>query len=304
MNNNKEYAPQNYNRQFEEEQLKYELSKNKEWSDAIITFEDQQCFEGRIKFLLDYSEKKVDKFNEYAKRTVELLNDQNCKFECLLMDIEKSSYPCQLEEMAVPKDKRDSFGIQTIKQFTFSNKGKSDRDFGWHRLLNDNPDEYVGQRKDSLIACQNAAKDIICNEFSSEVTLPPKSICEWKQLLIKCPKLIKYCVGTIMYHVTHKDDPNTTYYLSTDTRDHLFSKRNKIAELYTRYLFEKIHQEGDGWEYITWSYKDNCNSIDCYLKKDNIEIRRKSGKWEFKKIADIDSSISVDDLVTKLKEMQ
>ena len=229
--------------------------------------------------------------------------DENNRFERLLLNQNGSSYPCQLENMKVSKEKKDSFKIKSVQQFTFSNKGKGDRDFGWHRLLNDEPEDKT-QRGNSLTSCQKAAKDIICSDLPREKEIKSNAdIEEWKQLLVKCPKLIQYCTGTIIYKVTYGDG-TSSYYLSTDTRDHLFGKRNKISELYTRYLYETIHEDGDEWEYVTWSYKDDSRLIDCYLKKDNIEIRRKSGKWEFKIIADIDSSISVDDLVTKLKEMQ
>lgn len=302
MEKNKKYAPQNFNQQFEEEKRKYELCKDSAWSEAIRNWEDYPCLEGRIKFLLDYCCDDVTKFEEYAEIAVKLLQNENNLFERLLLNQKDSSYPCQLENMKVSNEKQTLFNIISVEQFSFFNKGKSDRDFGWHRLLNDNPDEYKKQRQDSLNACQEAAKNIICKELPKEKKITPNTeIVEWKKNLVKCPKLIKYCTNTILYKVTYKDTI-ISYYLSTDIRDHFFSKRNKVSELYTRYLYETIHKDGDGWEYATWSYKDNCKVIDPYLKKGEIEIRRKGDYWCFKGLESIDNIISVDELVKMLKQ--
>ncbi|SHK80027.1 hypothetical protein [Xylanibacter ruminicola] len=304
MANNNEYAPQNFNQQFEEEKRKYELCKDSAWSEAISQWEDEPCLEGRIKFLLDYSNGNVEDFKKYAERAVELLKDENNRFERLLLNQNGSSYPCQLENMKVSKEKKDSFKIEHIEQFSFSNKGKGDRDFGWHRLLNDNPEEYTTPRKDSLVKCQEAAKNIICNNLPEETEIEPNSdLEEWKQLLVKCPKLIRYCTGTIIYKVTYGDgDGTSSYYLSTDTRDHLLGKRNKISELYTRYLYETIHEDNDDWEYVTWSFKEESQEIDSYLKKGEIEIRRQKNKWSFKGQLSFNECMSVDDLAYELKK--
>ena len=301
MENNNEYAPQNFNQQFEEEKRKYELCENNpNWSKAISKWEDEPCLEGRIKFLLDYCEDDMEKFEKFAERAVKLLTDENNRFERLLLNQNDSSYPCQLENMKVSKEKKDSFKIECIEQFSFSNKGKGDRDFGWHRLLNDEPEANT-QRGNSLTSCQKAAKDIICSDLPGEKEIKSNvNIEEWKKFLVKCPKLIQYCTGTILYKVKYKDN-TVSYYLSTDTRDHLFSKRNKISELYTRYLYETIRKDDDGWEYVTWSYKEDSNKIDPYLKKGKIEIRRQENKWSFKEPPDINLCISVDELADKLK---
>ncbi len=302
MEKNEKYAPQNFNQQFEEEKRKYELCKDSVWSEAISKWEDSPCLEGRIKFLLDYCGDDVMKFEEYAERAVKLLQNENNLFERLLLNQKDSSYPCQLENMKVSNVKQTLFDIKSVEQFSFFNKGKGDRDFGWHRLLNDNPDEYKDQRQDSLNACQEAVKNIICKELPKENKITPNTeIVEWKKFLVKCQKLIKYCTDTIIYKVTYKDN-TISYYLSTDTRDHLFGKRNKVSELYTRYLYETIHKDGDGWEYATWSYKDDCQVVDSYLKKGEIEIRRKGDYWCFKGLERIDNKISVDELVKLLKQ--
>ncbi|MBO4906148.1 MAG: hypothetical protein J5486_03800 [Bacteroidaceae bacterium] len=299
MENNNEYSPQNFNQQFEEEQRKYELCKDPAWLAAISKWEDIQCLEGRIKFLLDCSN-TVHDFETNAKRAEKLLTDENNLFERLLLNQKDSSYPCQLEDMKVSKEKKESFRIKNVEQFTFSNKGKGDRDFGWHRLLNDNHEEYTAPRKDSLAKCQEAAKNIICNNLPEGTEIKPNSdIEEWKQLLVKCPKLIQYCTGTILYRVTYTDD-TISYYLSTDTRDHLFSKLKKISELYTRYLYETIHT--DGWEYVTWSYKEDSYEIDTYLKKGNIIIRRKGEKWSIEGLPEAKSDLSVDKLAAILRQ--
>lgn len=300
-----ESISQNFNQQFEEEKRKYKLcSTNSNWKDVISKYEDEVYFEGRIKFLLDYSGDSLESFKQYADRAIVLLKDKDCLFERLLLNQEGSSYPCQLENMPLSEEKKMEFHIKTVKQYTFSNKGKSNRDFGWHRLLNDKPDDYKdqNQRMNSLKACQEAAKAIICNNqpLPKEIT-PCINIEEWKRILIKCPKLIKYCTNTIMYCVTYNDD--VCYYLSTDKRNHLFAKRNKISELYTRYLYEKIEGEGNGWEYVTWSYKDGSTAIDPYLKKGNIEIRRKGNRWQFNGLEDIDNNILVDDLAREIVKL-
>jgi hypothetical protein len=103
--------------------------------------------------------------------------------------------------------------------------------------------------------------------------------------------------------VTYGDgDGTSSYYLSTDTRDHLLGKRNKISELYTRYLYETIHEDKDDWEYVTWSFKEESQEIDSYLKKGEIEIRRQKNKWSFKGQLSFNECMSVDELAYELKK--
>lgn len=291
--------PQYFNMQFKEERIKYNLSNTKEWPEAIAKYEDNDCLIGRILFLLKYCEKTADSydlklFKKYAESAIKLLPAKNHQLERLLLNNKNSSYPLQLEDMGLSKQKKEEFNIEKVEQFSFFNKGKENRDFGWHRLLNDDPNEYDKQpaRKKGLANCQEACKQIICDDNMNPSTEVQTSsnIDEWKQLLVDCPQLIDYCTGTILYKVTYKADPQgnsrTQYYLSKGGRNSLFNKKNKISELYLRYIYEKLHESNDDdkWEFKTWSYTDGKKSIECSIQYDNnnISIIRNNDKWKFK----------------------
>lgn len=261
-------VPQNFTSQFEEEQKKFELSKdNKELKQTIEKHEDDPTLVGRIKFLIDYCKSNVDKFNKCAENAIALLKDEHNMFELLLMNDKLSSYPCLLENMKISKQRKEMFGINKIEQFSFFNKGKGNRDFGWHRLLNDEPESFGNPRKDSLSSCQAACMRIIDNQLNLKSSITFKNeIEDWKKMLIDCPDLIKYCKGTIIYRVTFNDN-SKRYYLSTGTKDGFFKKKNKISDLYLRYVYEKLNKKcPDTWDVPEWSYNDNATEIICELK--------------------------------------
>lgn len=303
--NTTEYAPQNYNEQFEEEQRKYHLyNKSDEWKNAIQETEDTPCLEGRILFLLDYANDDLDTFKKCSGNAIALLKANYNMFERLLMNDSSSSYPCQLDDMVVSKLIKGNFHIERIEQLTFSNKGKGDRDFGWHRLLNDNPDNYSDPRKTSLQKCQEACKELIIGDLQLKKTLSPnKDVEEWKKLLIDCPALIKYCTGTIIYKVTYNNDEEekVIYYLSKGNLNKLFGKKNKISELYTRYVYEKLGGNDSGWEYVEWTYNEDCNFIDAYLKKGDVKVKHSTQGWETENLTEDLNSKTIAEIINILK---
>lgn len=303
-NNTTEYAPQNFNDQFEEEKRKYQLSsKSEDWKKEIQKTEDNSRLEGRIKFLLDYANEDLNMFKKCAENAITLLNASDHAFERLLMNDSNSSYPCQLEDMVVSKQIKDSFNIERIEQFSFSNKVKGDRDFGWHRLLNDKPDNYSDPRKDSLTKCQVICKNLISQDLEIKEPINPNSgVDDWKKRLIDCPALIEYCTGTIIYKVTDSNE-NVIYYLSTGNPNKLFGKKNKISELYTRYVYEKLGGKTSGWEYVEWTYKDDCKVIDAYIKKDIIVVKHNANGWSAEKIEEDLNKKTIEEIIDDLKNI-
>lgn len=314
------YVPQNFNQQFEEEKIKFDLMQKVDWANAIMEYEDNECLEGRILFLLNYCNNgdvyDLDQFKKCAENAINLLTAKEHQFERLLLNNKDSSYPCQLEDMLLSGQKKKEFGISSVEQFSFFNKGKDNRDFGWHRLLNDNPKDYQSKkRKNSLEKCQAACKSLLVAEegtLGETIIFPSEEIKdeEWKRLLVACPKLITCCTGSIIYRIKYDDkDETQQYYLSTGSKNGLFNKKNKISELYLRYVYENL-KEDNNWQFNEWSFKDNQEiienrEIECSITNPskNITVKRIKNEWIVEgSDAGIEKDASIDDVIKALKE--
>lgn len=308
------YVPQNFNQQFEEEKIKFDLMQKAGWANAIMEYEDNECLEGRILFLLNYCSNgdgcDLDQFKKCAENAINLLTAKEHQFERLLLNNKDSSYPCQLEDMLLSGQKKKEFGISSVEQFSFFNKGKDSRDFGWHRLLNDNPKDYQSKkRSESLMKCQTTCESLMKakeDTLKEPITLS-EGLDEWKRLLVARPSLIAYCTGSIIYRITY-DDETKQYYLSTGSKNGLFNKKNKISELYLRYVYEILHDEDKNWQFNGWSFKDSQEEsriIDCSITNPskNITVTRIKKEWIVEgSDAVINRNASINDVIKALKE--
>lgn len=166
-------------RQFEEEQIKLKLLKNKDWEETITKIENHIYFYGQIRFLLDFSLKgqddyDIDAFKKYIEKASNLFGDIRTSKEHIL------------ERFLL------SFGdyLPDYKSNKIFCSGKS----GDLRTKNENWRLFFkGKKVNILKKAIDQFDKKITEESLSEFIKSQNSKETWIDLFIKYPKAISFC---------------------------------------------------------------------------------------------------------------
>jgi len=237
--------------QFLEEKIKAHLiKKGNNWKDAIESTEINKYFAGQIGFILEFSgivdcyeKNKCDwtedenkdylvSFNNYAEKAAAVFNDRD-KYK----NKDNFNYNFVWERAVLTKGDYliDAQSSYSRKNLLITNE----RDFSWKRLLrikdekNEKDEKSLASRR---MLIKQVFDDILFDSDRNNLKYSLEKICEkganeddWRNYLIKCPDLIRYCQKGYMQIKNNHD-------IILLSQSKMFGKH---SEMYTYYLWHK-----------------------------------------------------------------
>ncbi|WNL13312.1 DUF262 domain-containing protein [Aliarcobacter cryaerophilus] len=265
--------------QIKEESLKAKLIlENQNWEEEIIKAECHWYLDGQIGFLLEFSDKKLEKFIEYRDKFINLWclakddKKQNLIQRALLV---KSDYTALNSRNYLDKYSLLSFGT-----------GLREKNENWRRVFKDKLFKAFLDNLD-FNNIENSLKEII-NSFKFDCT-------DWRSFIINPNKEWHILDGIKKGHFLKKDNNIFLNAAKTDATSWGWSKVAELKNYYTYAYFknngfeevveEKLKQEIKLEYYASSEPKDVCfYFIINYDKKDlgiNIEFDTEKNKYIF-----------------------